>query len=50
MEVAINRTYEQDQTSQTSQHGTLFSVEGQLCEKPVRQPGLDDDAQNDVEL
>ncbi|KAN0125613.1 hypothetical protein V8E52_000820 [Russula decolorans] len=31
--VAINRTYEQDQTLQTSQYGSPISVEGQSCEK-----------------
>ncbi|KAF8504385.1 hypothetical protein F5888DRAFT_739430 [Russula emetica] len=38
MEVAINRTYEQDQTLQTSQYGSSICVEGQSCEKPTRQP------------
>jgi len=48
VEVAINRTYEGDQMLQTSQHGSLISIEGQVCEKPIRQLGLDDDVENGV--
>lgn len=49
MEVVINTTHEQDQTPQTSENGSLISVEGQVCERPVRQPALDGDVKNDVE-
>ncbi|KAF8504745.1 hypothetical protein F5888DRAFT_1886812 [Russula emetica] len=49
MEVAINRTSDQDQTPQTSQSGSLAYIEGQLCEKPGRQRRLDESAENDVE-
>ena len=34
MEVAINRTFDEDQTQQSSQNGSLAYIEGQLCEKP----------------
>ena len=49
MEVVINTTQEQDQTPQTSENGSLISVEGHVCERPVRQPALDGDVKNDVE-
>jgi hypothetical protein len=48
MEVAINRTYEQDQTPQTSQYGSLVSAEGQSCEKPTRERRFDEDTENGV--
>jgi len=49
MEVAINRTFDQDQTPQTSQNGSHTCIEGQPCEKPGRQCRLDESAENDVE-
>jgi hypothetical protein len=47
MEVATNRTSDQDQTLQKSQNGSLACIEGKLCEKPGR---LDESAENDVGL
>jgi hypothetical protein len=32
-----------------NQHGSLIDVEGQLREKPVGRPALDDDVEKDVE-
>ncbi|KAN0125617.1 hypothetical protein V8E52_000824 [Russula decolorans] len=49
MEVAINRTSDQDQTPQTSQNGSHACIEGQMCEKPGRQRRFDESAANDVE-
>ena len=49
IEVAINRTSDQDQTRQTSQDGSIACIDGHLCEKPVRQLGVDESAENDVE-
>ena len=43
-EVAINRTYEQDQMTKMS--GSRITVEGQLCDQPDRQSTL---VGNDVE-
>jgi hypothetical protein len=44
MEVTIDRAY------QTPDMGcSLISVEGRLCEKHPRQPGLDEEVENDVE-
>ena len=45
MEVAINRTSDQDQTWRTSQNDSLTCIEGQLCEKPGRQHSLDESAE-----
>ena len=49
MEVAINRTSDEDQAQQTSQKGSLAYIEGHLCEKPGRQPVLDESAGSDLE-
>jgi hypothetical protein len=38
LEVAINKTYEQEQTQKMSD--SLIIVEGQLCDKPARQSTL----------
>jgi hypothetical protein len=38
LEVTINKTYEKDQTPKMS--GSLIIVEGQVCDKPARQPTL----------
>lgn len=48
MEVIINTTCEQDQTLGVSQDDSLTDVEGQLCDKPVRRPALEDGVENDV--
>ena len=45
----INKTSDQDHTPQTSENGSLACIEGQLCEKPDKQRGLDESAENDVE-
>ena len=47
--VAINRTFDEDQTLQASQSGSLACIEGQLCEKHCSQHRLDKSAENDVE-
>jgi len=49
MEVAINRTSDQDQTPQTSQNGSHACIERQLCEKPGGQRRFDESGANDVE-
>ena len=49
VQVTINKTSDQDHTPQTSQNGSLPCIEGQLCEKPGKQRGLDESAENDVE-
>ena len=49
MEVAINRTSDQDQTQQRSQNCSLACIEGQQCEKAGRQHKLDESMENDVE-
>ena len=49
MEVTINRTSDQDHTPRTSENGSLACIEEQLCEKPGKQHGLDESAENDVE-
>ena len=49
VEVTTNRTYDQDQTPQTSQNGSLACIGKQLCEKPGKQYGLDESAKNDEE-
>jgi hypothetical protein len=41
MEVAKPDMYEQHETPQMSLHGSFIDVEGQLYEKPARQPRLD---------
>ena len=46
MEMAINRTYLQDQTPQTSQYDTVINVEGESCEKPTRESRFDEDTEN----
>jgi hypothetical protein len=46
MEVAIPEMYEQDETPQMSQHISFIDVEGQLCEKPAGQPGLDENIES----
>ncbi len=49
MEVAIPEMYEQDETPQTTQHGSagsLIDVEGQLYEKPAGQHKLDENVEN----
>ncbi len=48
MEIAINRTYDQDQIPQTSQFGSFISVEGQSCGKPSSEPEFDENAKNGV--
>lgn len=48
MEMAVNRTSDQDQTPQTNQNGLLASTEGQLCEKLGRQYILDESSEKDV--
>ncbi|KAI0278274.1 hypothetical protein BGY98DRAFT_549412 [Russula aff. rugulosa BPL654] len=49
VEVTINRTSDQNHTPQTSENGSLACIEEQLCEKPDKQRGLDESAENDVE-
>jgi hypothetical protein len=49
MEVAINTTFDQDQTPQTSQNCSLVRIEGQPNEKPGRQGKLDENVEYDVE-
>ena len=49
MDVAINKTFDQDQSQQTSHNGSLAFIEGQLCEKAGRQHKPDESAANDLE-
>ena len=53
MKVAIPEIHEQDETPQMSQHASgsadsFLDVEGQLYEKPVRQPRLEENVENGV--
>ena len=49
VQVTVNRTSDQDHMPQTSENGSLACIEEQLYEKPGKQRGLDESAENDVE-
>ena len=49
MEIAINRTSDEDQMRQASQNGSLAYTKGQACKTPGKQDRFDEDVGYDVE-